>query len=114
MSPVVAGSGTQTAVIGTEHTLLTQSTPKTCVLQVDLSNLALGDVVALSIYNKTLSGDTITPGTTAPIYQASYAHARSEGVVQSVPVPVGFQGVFTLLQSAGTGRAFKWHVLTLD
>jgi hypothetical protein len=115
MAPVVAGSGTQTAVIGTEHTLLTQSSAKTCVLNVSLTNMVLGDVVTLAIYNKGLTGDTITTGTLPNLlYSATYSHNRAEPQVQSVPVPVAYGAVFTLLQSAGTGRAFPWHVVTLD
>lgn len=114
MAPTVASSGTQTATISTEHTLLTQSSAKTCVLQVNLVNLANGDTVELRIYNKTLTGDTLTPGTTLPLYLATYQNAVAEPVVQSVPIPVGYGAVFTLLQTAGTGRNFDWHVLTLD
>ncbi len=114
MAPTVASSGTQTATIATEHVLLTQSTAKTCVLSVNLSNLVLGDSVTLNIYNKVLTGDTLTPGTTLPEFSATYTHARSEGPVQSPAIVVAYQAKFTLTQTAGTGRAFDWNVCTLD
>lgn len=115
MAPVVAAYGTQTATVSTEHTLYTQTAAHTSVLTVSLTNLAIGDTVVLTIYDKGLTGDTITTGT-APnvLYQASYSHARSEPMVQSVPVPVAYGAVFTLKQTAGTGRDFPWHVVTLD
>lgn len=114
MAPTVASSGTQTATVGTEHTLVTQSSAKTCVGQVNLVNLALGETVELRVYDKTLTGDTLTPGTTLPMYFASYSHTRAEPVVQTVPIPVAYGAVFTLKQITGTGRGFDWNWMTLD
>ncbi len=81
---------------------------------MDLTNLALGDTVTLNIYNKVLTGDTLTPGTTLPQFGASYSHSRAEGPVQSPAVIVAYGAVFTLKQTAGTSRSFNWNVTTLD
>ncbi len=113
--PAVESSGTQTATVSTEHTLLAATTSKTRVLTVNLKNMVAGDTVELRIYNKTLTGDTITTGSTTTLeYLATYNGAMSEPVVQSVPVVGGYATTFTLKQTAGTSRNFDWNVLTLD
>lgn len=115
MAPVVESSGTQSATISTEHTLLSVSTAKTRVLTVNLRNMGASDRVEVRIYNKTLTGDTMAAGNFATLaYIGTYQGTQSEPVVQSVPVPAGYASLFTLTQTAGTGRTFDWNVLTLD
>ena len=104
--PSSLGSGTQTAVVSTEHTLHTETGNKTCVLVVDLANLANGDTVELRIYTKAKSG-----GTERLAYMRSYQNAQSELVVYSIPVPADVSFKATLKQTAGTGRNFDWSVL---
>lgn len=102
-------SGTQTAVINTEHSLAAPTTAKTRVLSVDLSNMVAGDTVELRIKAKVLTGGTIREA-----YTATYSHAQGAPVVFSVPVAGMYGSTFTLKQTAGTGRSFDWSVLTLD
>lgn len=102
-------NGTQTATISTEHSLATPTTNKTRVLSVDLSAMVAGDVTVLKIKAKVLTGGTIRT-----VYTATYTGAQSDPVVYSVPVPSLFGATFTLTQTAGTGRAYDWSVLTLD
>lgn len=109
MAVVVESSGTQAAVIGTEHTLASPTTTKTRQLVVDLSNLANGDVVELRIKRKVLS-----TGTERTWQAAIFAHAQPAPAVLSVPCPSPYGATFTLKQSAGTGRNFDWSVETLD
>lgn len=103
--------GTQTAVISTEHTLATVTAGKTLVLLVDTSNMAAGDTVELRAKTKVLTG-----GTVRVAYFVSYVDAQpADDVVKiSVPIPALFSGVFTLKQTAGTGRNFDWSVLSID
>lgn len=103
-------SGTQTAVISTEHTLASLTTVKTFLLIVDLVNLASGDVLELRIKTKVLSG-----GTLRTIYHQRYldAQATEDVIVASIPLPSDIQADFTLKQTAGTGRNFPWKVLSL-
>jgi len=70
MAVVVESSGTQTAVIGTEHTLASPTTAKTRQLVVDLSNLANGDVVELKVRRKVLAA-----GAERTWQTAVFAHA---------------------------------------
>jgi len=109
MAPVVESSGTQTAVVGTEHTLASPTTAKTRQLVVDLANLANGDTVELRIKRKVLSAGTVRTWQTA-----IFAHAQSTPVVLSIPCPSPYGADFTLKQTAGTARNFDWSVETLD
>lgn len=102
--------GTQTASIGTEHTLCTPTTAGNRCLKVDLVNLAATEVVELRIYDKVLTGDTA-----AVVYASTYNGPHSgDPIVVSVPVPQVFTGgKMTLKQTTGTGRAFKWACVLL-
>ena len=108
--PTVEASGTQTATIGTEHTLATIVTAKTLVLLVDVVNMVNADELELRVKTKILSG-----GVTRTAYKASYKHAQSADdlIKISIPIPSDQEAVFTLKQAAGTGRAFPWKVMSL-
>ena len=109
MAVVQQASGTQTATIGTEHTLATRTDGKTYVLVVDLNALANGDVVELRVKDMTLAA-----GTTRTVYKATFAHAQAEPIVHSIPVASAHEFVATLDQTNGTGRAFPWSLRSLD
>lgn len=109
MAVAVETSGTQTAVVGTEHTLAAPTTAKTRQLVVDLTNLANGDTVELRVKRKVLTAGSVVPWQTAV-----FSHAQSDPGVLSVPCPSPFGATFTLKQTAGTGRSFDWSVETLD
>lgn len=106
--PTLIASGTQTAVIGTEHDLDIDTTSNTFVLSVDIGAMALADVVELRIYTKVLAG-----GTERAAYTAVYAHAQTAAIVFSVPVLSVNSIRCTLKQTAGTGRAYPWSLLAL-
>ena len=101
-------SGSQTASIGTEHTLATVTDAASLVLAVDLSNLVNGDEVELRAKPKVRTGSTA-----AQAVLAVYAHAQTNPVVYLVPVPSPHSTAFTLKQVAGTGRSFDWAVYEL-
>lgn len=109
MAVAVESSGTQTAVIGTEHTLASPTTAKTRQLVVDLTNLANGDTVELRVQRKVLSTGTVRTWQTAV-----FSHAQASPVVLSVPCPSPHGATFTLRQTAGTARSYDWSVETLD
>src|SRR4051794_8343851 len=52
------GSGTQTATVTTEHTLLDVAVAGSFVLSVDKVNMAAGDVLELRVYKIVLTGGT--------------------------------------------------------
>lgn len=111
MAVTVLGSGTQTAIIGTEHTLQDTAAAATYQLFVDLSNLAAGDSVEFRVYKMAKTG-----GTRRVTYYARRSGAQPTddlGII-SVPISTGLTDSgairFTLKQTLGTGRNFDWTV----
>jgi hypothetical protein len=105
----IESSGTQTAVINTEHNLATPSTTKTRVLLVDAAALAASETVELRFY-----GPVLASGTNSLIRMASFTGVQSEPHIQSIPFVMPQGGTISLKQTSGTGRAFPWAVITLD
>lgn len=102
-------SGSQTATIGTEHTLGTAITASgVYVLVVDANAMVNGDVLELRAKTKAKTGST-----SRLAYVVTYAHTQTELNKYSVPIPVDTEVVFTLKQTAGTGRVFDWNMLAL-
>ena len=100
--------GSQTAVISTEHTLGTITTAGSFVLMVDTNAMALGDKLTLRAKVKVRS-----TGTTRLAYTANYAQVQGDPVKLSIPIASTNEVVFTLEQTAGTGRAFPWEIVEL-
>ena len=107
--PSTESSGTQTAVIGTEHSLATITVARTLTLYVDTANMVNGDELELRVTKRVLVG-----GTNRLAYMASYAHIQAEPIKQSIPVISLFNAEFTLTQTVGTGRSFDWSVLSSE
>lgn len=105
----VESSGSQTAVIGTEHNLATPSTSKTRALLVDAANLVASETLELRVY-----GPVLTAGTNSLIRIVSYTGALAEPHIQGVPIVMPQSGTLSLKQTTGTGRAFPWAVVTFD
>lgn len=101
-------SGTQVAVITTEHTLSTVATDGSFVLYVDTNAMVLGDELELRVKTKVTSG-----GTTREYLVANYAHVQGQPVKASIPIASINECVFTLKQTAGTGRSFPWEIVAL-
>lgn len=101
-------AGSQTAVISTEHTLATITSAGVYQLLVDCNNLALGDEVKLRIYIKVRSGDG-----SLLLYETTVEDLPVNLISVSPPVAAVHEFKATLLQQAGTGRAFDWSILSL-
>ena len=110
-------SGTQTAVVGTEHTLDAETTAGVYVITVNLLNMVGADVLQLRVYQKTLTGDSQS----YLLYESEYANtqgdaaavgskANGEVLAASPAIVAAFGCTFTLLQTAGSGRNFPWRV----
>ncbi len=101
-------TGSQTAVIDTEHTLNTTS-PETTdgVYQfvVDTALMVNGDTVIIRVKEKARSGDTIRQ-----IFAASFSHIQSDPLFVSPTFILLHGWDFTLEQTDGTGRAFPWSI----
>lgn len=109
-------NGAQTASIGTEHTLVTEGDSGIYVLFVNLENMVNGDVLELRAYTKVLTGDANSFLAFEQFYSndqgdnaAPGSSAKGAVVVKSPPIESPFELVWTLKQTAGTGRVFDWR-----
>lgn len=114
MAIVAQGSGTQTAVIGTTHTLLSVAVNGSFVFEIDLSAMAAGDSLEIRGLVMILTG-----GTTRVAYYQRFDGAQPVDDLIKIMVPISNELTdatalqFTLKQTAGTGRAFPWKVLKI-
>jgi hypothetical protein len=110
-------NGTQLAVIGTEHTLKTDTDPGVYTITVNLRNLAAADALELRVYKKLLTGDAQS----WMLHQGNYGNVEgdaagvgssAQGEVLAVCVPFSSKYSYsvTLKQTAGTGRNFDWSI----
>lgn len=101
-------TGSQTAVISTEHTL-NGTTPETTdgIFQifVDVANMVAGDILELRIKEKARTGDT-----QRQVLVATLAGAQSDPLWVSPSLILMNGWDVTLKQTAGTGRAFPWSI----
>ncbi len=107
--PSSSANGTQTAVITTEHTLATIAVAGVYQLEIDLTNMANGDVLELRAKMKVLTG-----GSAIEFLIGQYANIQSQKGAVSVPLASLYSLAFTLKQTAGTGRNFDWNAIRLD
>lgn len=109
MTWILDSSGTQTATIGTTHTLATSTTNATFMFEVDLSALAAGEVVQLQVLGKTLAG-----GATALLWPfTGVGGSLVAPRVQSPPTPSDVSITVALKQGSGVGRSFPWKLLRI-
>lgn len=112
MAVTAQGSGTQSAVITTEHTLLDVAIAGTFQLAVDKNAMQAGDTLELRVYDIVLTG-----GTRRVAYKDSWSGAQDADDMIAISVPISNELTdagalrFTLKQTAGTGRSFPWKVL---
>jgi hypothetical protein len=111
--PVTAqSSGTQTATVTTEHTLLDVAVAGTFTLHVDCINMVAGDCLELRIYQIVLTG-----GTRRVAYFTKYEGPQNADDMIKISVPISNELTdsgslrFTLKQTFGTSRNFPWKVL---
>ena len=108
MALTVTNTGTLTAD-GNEQTLgASRTDAKTYVAQVDLTNMAAGDVVEIRAKVKVVSA-----GTERTLYRAVYSNAQAYAAVQTPPVPAPYQVTFTLKQRAGTNRNYDYALISM-
>lgn len=112
MAVTAFASGTQTAVITTEHTLTDVNVTGVFTLHIDCVNMADGDVTEIRVYQMVL-----TSGTQRVLFMQQFFGAQATDDLIKVSFPIGNEltdGVslrFTLKQTFGTGRNFPWKVL---
>jgi hypothetical protein len=102
-------SGTQTATVGTEHTLASVNVAGVYQFWADLSGMLAGDVVELRVYRMVKSGGTSRVVAMAAFYgvqPTDDAVKRTDG--QACPLAVTDGLKFTLKQTFGTSRTFDY------
>ena len=111
MAASVKTSGSQTASIGTEHTLATMTDAGVYAPVIDTVNMADGatpDILELRWYGKAGAADT-----ERLIDIATFVGAQSVRLWLGPPLISPHHFRFTLTQTQGTGRAFPWAVYTV-
>jgi hypothetical protein len=103
--PTVSSNGTQTAVIGTEHTLFNPVTNKFFTAYIDLANMAANDIVEIRV-----SVIAKAAGAYRQYDIQTYADVQLNPLVYIAPLPSDIGYKITLKQTAGTARTYDWKV----
>ena len=114
--PILEDKNTQTAVIGTEHELFRLTGFKSYVFYAHMLDMEDADEAEVSIYIAMLAGDSISLPSDDFLYiRRGFINDEGGGqpVKQSIPFDSDIECVGTLKQTAGTGRAYKWKVISL-
>lgn len=112
MAVSVAASGSQTATLGTEHTLADVAVAGTYELGFDTVNMAVGDYLEIRLKKIFKAG-----GTLRVVHFQTYQDAQSVEDYGKVSVPISNALTdaaslrFTLKQTKGTGRVYDWELL---
>lgn len=104
--PTVSSSGSQTATVGTEHTLYNPTTNKWFSGWIDLTNMVGGDTVEVRVLVIIK-----TAGAYVQYFMQSFSGSQTPNFalhIPSLPSDIGYK--LTLKQTAGTGRVFDWKV----
>ena len=98
-------SGTKSVTLDTEHSLATITTAGLYQFVIDLSKMANGDIIDVTIKTKVLTGSTA-----AIAYTATFAHAQGQPNQHSLPIMVPYSVEFLIEQTDGTARSYDWAV----
>lgn len=111
MSVIVYASGTQTAVIGTEHFLSSPNVAGQFRLFLDLSVLLANDVLEVRAYKMVLAGGTSRQVWVGVFYgvQPAYSLVYLTDWLSNVLTDAN-AARFSITQTFGTGRAIPWSV----
>lgn len=105
----LSASGTQSATVGTEFVLATDTTNGTYYFETDIGNLAIGDILELRVYTMTLSG-----GTLRVVWKSTYGPVPPiQDICPSPPQPSDQSLKVTMKQVAGTARSIPWKLLRI-
>lgn len=111
MATTVEASGSQTASIGTEHTLATIAGPGAYQVWIDTTAMTATDVVEFRAKAPVLSG-----GTVVTFFYGMFCGAQPADDVGKISAPFMIDSaaggcLITLKQTIGTGRSFPWKIL---
>jgi len=101
-----AGSGTHTC--WSIHTLVTDTNNATFVLEVDSSNMTLTDSLEIFMFTITLAG-----GIASRAWKGTWAGVQITPHKISPPIASDQSITCSIMQGAGTARAFPWKLLRI-
>lgn len=104
----LSSSGTQTAVIGTEHVLYNPTTFKYFTGYVDLTNLTANDIVEIRVYLIVK-----TAGSYIQYFVGTYTGVQTNPLLYLPTLPSDIGWKLTLKQTVGTGRTFDYKVFEI-
>ncbi len=108
MTWTVSASGITTALTTTELTLATDTTNGTYILEVDTSNMLLGDLFEIRVYTASSIG-----GTTAQLWKGAWQHPQINNHKASPPVASDASIKCTVTQITSAGKTFAWKLLRI-
>lgn len=114
MAVTAQASGTQTAVITTEHFVADVAVSGVFTFHVDTNAMVAGDALELRIYQMIL-----TAGTSRVVCMTRFHGVQPTEALIKLSIPIaneltdGTALRFSLKQTDGTGRAFPWKVLKI-
>lgn len=108
MALVSIGSGTQTAILASEHALAQSSGIGVYVLLVDTSEMLSGDTLIIRIKTKVATGANFVIA-----YEDIFTDAQVAPNKYSIPLPSVVDMSCTISQSTGTPRTYKWNLLRM-
>jgi hypothetical protein len=99
-------SGTQTATINTEHFLGTdpEATDGAFQFVVNVENLVRGDTLEIRVYEAALSTD----GASLQVAMWPLVNEQADKLFVSPAMLLLHRWRFSIKQTTGTGRSFKW------
>ena len=103
--PTVTTSGTQTAVIDTEHTLATRTDNKFYSAYIDLTNMQAADIVEIRV-----SVVAKTAGAHILYFLGTYSGVQVNPLIYIASLPSDLSWKLTLTQTDGTGRNYDFKV----
>lgn len=105
----VTNTGTLTASSGEQTLGASRTDGRTYMCQIDLTNMAAGDVIEIRAKVKIVSA-----GSEVVLYKVTFANAQTTPALQTPPILAPYQITFTLKQTAGTNRNFPYALVSLD
>jgi hypothetical protein len=112
MAVTAESSGTQTAVITTEHEVASVNEAGVFTFHIDLNAMVAGDILEVRVYQIVLTG-----GVARVVYYDAFYGAQPADDKVAVSMPVSNELTdddsirFTIKQTHGTGRNYPWKVL---
>lgn len=100
--------GTQTATISTEHTIYNSTVNRFYMGFIDLTNMASGDTTELRVKVKVKGAGSVV----IVKYETFTGAQTNEPLWYLPPMPSDLEITITLKQTAGTGRAYDFRIVT--